>query len=138
MVNLSGELPLRQVLPYFLSYDISQGIHGPEEPLALSKERLQWKELCLGPILFPISDKSQLMQPAWSIQRPWASKDMASGPAHSPIEAVGCRQDPVLTDDGPSTDVEASVVHAHLPWPLPLQDIHAPHNLPLYVTATTG
>lgn len=85
-----------------------------------------------------IPENSQLDAAPWSVQQPWTSKGMASGTAHSPIEAVGCRQDPVLIDDGPSTDVEASILHTDLPRPLPLQGIHAPHNLPLYVTMATG
>lgn len=63
---------------------------------------------------------------------------MAFGTIHSLAEAVGSRQDPVLMDDGPATDVEARVVHADLPWPLLLRGIHAPDDLPLHVTLATG
>ena len=58
--------------------------------------------------------------------------------AHSPVEAVGSRQDPVLIDDGPTTDVETCVVHTDLPRPLSLKGIHASQYLPLHRTLATG
>lgn len=58
--------------------------------------------------------------------------------AHSPVKAVGSRQDPVLINDGPTADVETYKVHTGLPWPLSLKGIHASQYLPLHMTLATG
>ena len=49
--------------------------------------------------------------------------------AHSPVKAVGSRQDPVLINDGPTTDVETYKVHTGLPRPLSLKGMRRVDSL---------
>lgn len=58
--------------------------------------------------------------------------------AHSPVKAVGSRQDPVLINDGAPADMETCIVHTGLPGPLCLKGIHASQYLPLHMTLATG
>lgn len=93
-------------------------------------------ELCAGPILSPIPCSPSSTCLGWSASR---SLDLhGNDQHHSLAKAVGCCQDPVLIEDGPTADVEAPIVHADLPRPLLLRGVHAPYDLPLHVTLATG
>lgn len=58
--------------------------------------------------------------------------------APSPAKAVRGRQHPVLIEDGAAADVQARVVHADLPRPLPLRRRDTAQDLPLLAGPTTG